>query len=182
MSRTLIVIDTETTGYSPESACIWQIAAVALRDGRVAGEWMSRVQPLLWAFTARHREVPVKVSGLSERDLLSLLDAPPADVVARRLLEFIAQAAGGIDYQLAAYNVGFDSRFLERRPWYFTAPEVWAPCLMERAKEAMRLGRWPKLGAACQHYGIPYHGSHDALHDARCAAQLWLALERAAGV
>lgn len=178
MSALILIVDLETTGFDPGSACIWQVGAVALRGGEVVGEFVSPVQPLLWAFTERHREVPRKVSGLSDADLLRLLDAPPADRVARNLAEFAAGAAMGYMVRLAAYNVGFDSAFLAKRPWYYDQPERWEPCLMERAKEAMGLGRWPKLVAACQHFGIPYRQGHDALHDARAAAQLYLALEK----
>lgn len=180
--KTLIVIDIETTGLYPDDACIWEIGAVAVREGALVAEFSSRVQPLLAHFQAEHRGVCQRVSGLSDAELLSLLDEPDSATVSRRLLEWIIGPAGVRPPQFlyAAYNVDFDGGFLALAPWGISAPDAWAPCLMKRAQAAMGLRRWPKLGAACQHFGVPYAGTHQALDDARAAAQLYLALEKVA--
>jgi DNA polymerase III epsilon subunit-like protein len=193
MGKTLFVLDLETTGLQPTDACIWEIAAVAVRDGEILGEFQSRVQPRLEHFTARHREIPKRISGLDDTALLWLLDAAPAREVSQVFRKWVVDTSQteimGIsgDWSVTSYKASFEQSFLREYPWGLDSPIAWADCLKLRSFEAMKAAnacpvgqrdpRWPKLGEACAYFGVPFSETHSALNDARAAAGLYLALE-----
>jgi DNA polymerase III epsilon subunit-like protein len=92
---TLIVLDYETTGRSPESSCVWQVGACAVRGGEIISEFESKVRPSLDFFQAEHREVVRKVSGLDDAGLLALLDAPKFAEVVDPFQSWLHAVTGG---------------------------------------------------------------------------------------
>lgn len=151
----LFVVDLETTHLEPQDGGIWDCAAVAVRDGAI----VARFQTLVWPGRRRlrecNRQTLREVSGLTDAEILRLLDEDvPDSVTARnRLIEWLLEQVGveatwPVHYcrrtgeetpvRLTSYNAGFDSKFLSATPWdldYFlpaagSARLEWAPCLM----------------------------------------------------
>jgi len=91
-------IDIETTGFSPEFDSIIEVAAVRIRDGKIADEFSSLVNP--------GREIDSFISDLTGITDDMIKDAPPFEDIASKFLEFI-----GSDV-LIGHNVSFDINFL----------------------------------------------------------------------
>lgn len=199
----LFVVDLETTSLEPHAGGVWDLAVVAVRDGRVVDGFETLVWPGRECLQRRHLEVIQQVSGvLPGAALLMLVDqAVPGIPVAREaLLRWMCAQAGAlwqpspeqrqdpererVPLRMTSYNRPFDSAWLEALPWSLTyfvralalAELEWAPCVMEAARREMGLERWPKLGLACAHFGIGQGGAHRALADARAAAELAIRL------
>lgn len=183
----LFVVDTETTGLEPEDGAIVELAAVAVVGGEVVSEFASLVWPGREYLQARHQET-LAISGIGLPDLIDMGAAPPAETVCARWAQWMAIVQGDAGpYRMTAYNAEFESRFLRAPPWA-GVPFDWQGCVMRhctermgaaRALEKRRDGqwRWPKLIAACDHFGIELDGAHRALADARAAARLALYLD-----
>ena len=183
----LIVVDTETTGLDPGAGCVWDLGAVALRDGCIVGEFESLVRPHPDRFQREQRAVVKRISRLDDAGLLALFDAPPVRVVEDRLAEWWRSFSPAIPVTFTSFNVAFDSKFLIHDPWELGyAP--WGPCVMEACREPMAQAgllqrtsdgqrwKWPKLTAACAFFHIPFEETHCALSDARAAAALAIRL------
>lgn len=179
----LIVIDIETTGLDPKIACIWNVGAVAVRNGEIIEQFESLVQPFPDKFTPEHRGIVTKVSGMGPDGFTKLWDAPKPSTVARRLQTWWTGLA--VQHSevpmFTAFNAAFDSKFLCLSPWNIVEP-LWTDCVMLRAGDAMdvRPGRDGKkyisLHKSCLHYGIEQEQAHDGLDDARCAALIAIQL------
>ena len=174
-----IYIDTETTGFSPrDGATIVEIGAVAYDDDWKEVASLSRVvNPGEAALQYRHADKALKVNGITREEIKG--GANPED--AARALHKLAS----LGTRLHAFNVQFDSRFLEEEPWRM--PMVrWSECVMLEAMNIMGpagalpvLGgygdrkkyKWPKLSEAVEYFNIKIEGdAHRALTDARMAA------------
>jgi DNA polymerase III epsilon subunit family exonuclease len=92
------VVDIETTGFSPTSDRVVEVACVIVQDGRVERRWSSLVdpeRPIPWRATDIH--------GITDDDVAQ---APAFADVER---ELIALCAGAI---VVAHNASFDLSFL----------------------------------------------------------------------
>ena len=93
-----VVVDVETTGWSPDTDGITEIGAVRLSGGRICAEFTTLVNP--------GRAIPpdiVALTGITDT-MVSL--APPVGAVLPGFLDF---ARGGV---LTAHNAPFDIGFL----------------------------------------------------------------------
>jgi len=189
----LFVVDLETTGLDPQTACVWQIGCAAVAGGRIVSEYETKVRPLPDLFQSPHREVVRRVSGLDDTALLALIDAPPYDEAAYLWWRWTWETCGNpFLRRVTSFNVTFDRLFLERLLCCRTFGEhtvfgghqelQWQPCIMAAAAQAMGLlprsdGAYRvRLAVACEHFDIPLNGGHDALIDARAAALLAIRL------
>jgi DNA polymerase-3 subunit epsilon len=96
---TFAVLDVETTGGSPATSALTEIAAAKYQGGECVGEFQSLVDPGC--------SVPPLISlltGITD-DMVS--DAPPVSRVLPSLLEFVHGAV------IVGHNVGFDLSFLD---------------------------------------------------------------------
>lgn len=155
-----VVIDVETTGGSPSSDRVIEIAAIRVRGGRIESEWSSLVDP--------GRPVPAFVSRLTGIHGAALSSAPPFPEVADRFLELL----GGAPF--VAHNARFDWRFvnaelLRSRGGCLTNARV---CTVRLARRLMPDVRRRNLDALAHLFGIPVHGRHRALGDARATAEI----------
>lgn len=171
----LLVFDLETTGLHPDNACVWDFACVAVKDGEIVSHFHSKVQPVLKHFTKAHRDLVQRISGLSESELLELLDAPEWDEVKTAYYAWLMQLERDPDFGVDAtsYNREFDFRFLGMFSLQFNH----APCIMNAVTE--RLGRRVSLEVACQALEVvPMYSEtqHRALPDALLAAHLAIKL------
>lgn len=174
--------DCETSGFTPSTSCIWQLGVVAVARRQIIGEFESQVKPIPEFWTDKHKETPRRISGLTDRHFEWLeTRAPEAEQVASMLAGFADEMRELAESELlrfTSYNVRFDRSFLEEHPYSLAqrCGGEWDRCLMEAAKQAMKLKKWPKLTDACKHYGIECEEKHRAIYDARAAAKLAIAI------
>jgi DNA polymerase-3 subunit epsilon len=93
------VIDVETTGGSPATAALTEIAAAKYQGGECVGELQSLVDPGC--------SVPPLISLLTGITDAMVVDAPPVSSVLPSLLEFVRGSV------IVGHNIGFDLSFLD---------------------------------------------------------------------
>lgn len=167
MGETVVVLDFETTGLSPEQgARATEIALVLVRDG----EAVERYQSLMNAGVP----IPPFIEALTGISNAMIRRAPPAAEVMREAAEFIG------DYPLVAHNASFDRKFLDaelarirkRRRQEFA-------CSMLVARRIYPCAPNHKLGTLVEYTGIPVAGRyHRALADAEMTASLVLRMQQ----
>ena len=163
-----VIVDVETTGWSPDEARITEVGAVRMRSGRVLGEFGSLVDPGI--------PVPAGIEALTGISSQMVASAPqPADVLPA-LLSF---AGGSV---LTAHNAPFDLAFLTAAcgdcglPW----PDFTVLDTVPVARQLMADGEVPncKLGTLASFFGATTRPCHRALADARATAAVLDALIR----
>lgn len=163
--RTVLAVDTETTGMSPaEGHRLVEVARVAVVDGALGEEWSSLVQP--------GRPIPpdaARVHGIHDA---MVAGAPPAAEVARTLREACD------DLPLVFHNAPFDLPFLVH-----LFREAGAPPLLNPILDTLGLARGlfgstasNSLGPLSARLGLPAETAHRALGDARTTARLFVLL------
>jgi DNA polymerase-3 subunit epsilon len=172
--KTILALDTETTGMSPaDGHRLVEVARVAVVDGALGEEWSSLIDP--------GRPIPpdaTRVHGIRD-DMVAT--APKSGEVGRALREACA------DLPLVFHNAPFDLPFLL---WLFR--EAGAPPLLNPVVDTLGLARGlfgtgnNSLGALAQRLGLPAETAHRALGDTRTTARAFVALaarwEREKGV
>jgi DNA polymerase-3 subunit epsilon len=162
-----VVVDVETTGWSPEDDGITEIGAVRTRRGEVVAEFTSLVNP-----GAPVPEDIVELTGISDE---MLIPAPPVSLVMPGLLAFASNCV------LIAHNARFDIGFL--RAASVTAGLSWPDFpVIDTVRLARQLMLTPdevpdcKLGTLAGYFGTPVQPTHRALADARATASVLVAL------
>jgi DNA polymerase-3 subunit epsilon len=154
----IAVIDTETTGLSPKSDRVVEVAAIlASIDGRPVERFVTLVNP--------GRDVgPTSIHGLTP-SMLSV--APTFSEIALDLVQFLSRAR-----VWAGHNVAFDLRMLAAE---FTRVGVELP--RRTTLCTMNLAGGGRLDYCCDLYGIKLvRDRHDAQGDAEATAQLLAAI------
>ncbi|SHI52513.1 DNA polymerase-3 subunit epsilon [Malonomonas rubra DSM 5091] len=162
-NETVVVIDFETSGMSPEQGDrVIEIGAVLIRHGKVADSFQTLVNP---GFLVS-REIEM-VTGINNR---MLNEAPSAAAVMGDLAHFIGT------HPLVAHNASFDQKFLEsefaltgkKRPFNFG-------CTLKIARRIYPDLPNYKLETLVKLKGLAGNGQfHRALADAEMTAALWL--------
>lgn len=148
----IAVIDVETTGlYSADR--VVEVAVVTIdRGGAIVDEFECLTNPL-------RDPGPTWLHGLTPS---ILRDAPMFEDIALHLAALLDGAV------VAAHNLHFDRRLLTYEFDRAGIEVDWGQGL-----DTLRAVRC-KLDVACSEHGIPLHGAHCALNDARATAQLLL--------
>jgi DNA polymerase-3 subunit epsilon len=166
-----VIIDVETTGWSPDEARITEVGAVRMRSGRVLGEFGSLVDPGM--------PVPAGIEALTGISTQMVAAAPqPADVLPA-LLSFAGTSV------LTAHNAPFDLAFLIAAcgdcglPW----PDFTVLDTVPVARQLLAGGEVPevpncKLGTLASFFGATTRPCHRALADARATAAVLDAMIR----
>ena len=94
-----VVVDVETTGFSPPADRIIELGCVRVADGRVMDEFSTLVNP--------RRPVPGMITGLTGITYAMVADAPTFGQVAESFLDFLDDAV------FVAHNAPFDWRFIQ---------------------------------------------------------------------
>jgi DNA polymerase-3 subunit epsilon len=161
-----VVVDVETTGWSPAADGITEIGAVRLSGGRVCGEFAALVNP--------GQLIPpdiVTLTGITD-DMVAV--APPVGAILPGFLEF---ARGAV---LTAHNAPFDVGFLTAactgsgRRW--PAPPVLDTVTLARLLLTGDEVPNCKLATLADFFGAPARPHHRALADARATAAVLAAL------
>jgi DNA polymerase-3 subunit epsilon len=163
-----IVLDTETTGFEPETGDrIVEIGAVELLNHLPTGKtYHQYINP--------ERSMPTsafEVHGLGD-DFLR--DKPVFKAVAQEFLDFVGEAP------LVIHNAGFDMKFLAAELKWAGLP----PIPMERAIDTVAIARrkFPgspaSLDALCRRFGVDnsVREKHGALLDSELLAEVYLEL------
>ena len=163
--RRAIVLDTETTGFTPASGHrICEIAAIELVDGCPTGR-------TLHSFVNPGRPVPRMASDVHGLTTAFLADKPRFRAVAGSIADFL----GDPTTVIWAHNAPFDHRFLE-----FEMRSAGHP-LAHRFECSLRLARRLPHGghdckletlAALAGHGWGNRGAHSALEDTRALASV----------
>jgi len=162
-SESVIVLDFETTGLSPNNGDrVIEIGAVLLRDHEIVDRFQSLVNP---GFFVSH-EIET-ITGITNA---MLGEAPPAQEVMGKFVKFIDTRP------LVAHNASFDRSFLEtelghigkKRPLNFG-------CTLQVARRLYPDVINYKLETLVRYKGIPVNSQfHRALADAEMTAFLWV--------
>ncbi len=158
------VIDTETTGFSPQDDVLLSVAAVLL--GQVPED--SPGFPEFYSFVRipKDREVPELVSDLTGIYKEHVLQAPKVDEVLQMFLQYIG------DRILIGHHVGHDIRFLNaalRKNWGIELHSQ----VLDTGKIAMclhQMKKYPSLDMLLSLYEISVNERHTALGDAKMTA------------
>jgi DNA polymerase-3 subunit epsilon len=172
--QTVIAVDTETTGMSPNDGHrLVELARVTIRDGVLGEEWSSLVNP--------GRAIPADASRVHGISDAMVADAPKAAEAGRLLRTACA------DLPLVFHNAPFDLPFL-----LHLFREAGAPALLNPVIDTLGLARGlfgtgsNSLGALATKLKLPAETAHRALGDTRTTARLFVELagrwEREKGV
>lgn len=184
----LIVVDTETTGF-PEApwSRVVELAAVQIDvDGNLTRTFETLVRPEIFDHRAAGA---VKVHGLT-RELVA--EAPLAGEAAAAFSAWMASTGAGY---VTAFNTAFDMPMLDRMG---LDGLYWAGCAMMRSMDIMgpagalrdadpshprfvegRPWLWPSLKDAAAFFGVlPQEPAHRALADAKTAALVVVEIRR----
>jgi len=162
---TVIVLDFETTGMSPELGDrAIEIGAVRIEGGRITERFQGlmnpgrRISPFIEDFT-----------GITNSMLRS---APSCATVMAQFADFSA------GYDLVAHNATFDRRFLLAELQHIRRPcAAEFACSMLLARRLYPEAPNHKLGTLVAFKQLPTDGTfHRALADAEMTAHLWLAM------
>jgi DNA polymerase III epsilon subunit family exonuclease len=161
-----VIVDVETTGWTPGKAQITEIGAVRVSGGQLKGQFSSLVNP--------GGPIPGRVTELTGISDAMVAAAPPLD---RVLPAFLAFARGGV---LTAHNAPFDIGFLTaacracRLPW----PQFPVVDTVDLARRVLGEDEVPncKLATLADFFGARTAPSHRALADALATADVLTAL------
>jgi DNA polymerase III subunit epsilon len=161
-----VVVDVETTGWSPDADGITEIGAVRLSGGQVRAEFAALVNP--------GRLIPPDIVTLTGITDAMVTLAPPVGAVLPGFLDF---ARGCV---LIAHNAPFDVGFLSTacagtgRHW--PAPPVLDTVALARLLLTEDEVPNCKLATLAEYFGAPTTPRHRALADARATAAVLTAL------
>ena len=160
------VVDIETTGSTPQSAGITEIAIVIHNGVEVTGKYVTLINP-------RHKIPPfiVNMTGISDEMVAA---APLFEEVAPQIYNLLN---GRI---FVAHNVSFDYSFvhylLGRSGFQWSAPKL---CTIKLSRRVFPGLEKYGLGSLTRDLGIRIEGRHRAWGDAAATAQvLTMAIEK----
>ena len=165
-----VIVDVETTGWSPEEAGITEIGAVRMSVGQIRAEFSTLVNP--------GRAIPPDIVALTGITDEMVTAAPPQ---AAALASFLDFAEGAV---LTAHNAPFDVGFLAAAGASAGLPGPAGPVLDTVVLDTVALARRLlatgglaaddvpncKLSTLAGYFGAPPGPQHRALADARATA------------
>lgn len=163
-SMSWVVVDVETTGGSPPSDRITEIAAVVVRDGKIAEVFETLVNPM--------RPIPSFVSKLTRITWDMVKNAPTFDRVADDVLKALE---GNV---FVAHNAAFDWKFVSHEVTRATGSRLFGQrlCTVKLARGVLPGLPRRSLDHLANHYGVEINGRHraggDAIATAHCLIRL----------
>jgi DNA polymerase-3 subunit epsilon len=167
---TFVVLDVETTGGSPASGSLTEVAAARYRGGELLATYQTFVCP--------DERIPPYITALTGISDAMVADAPRIGEMLPSFLEFLG---GGV---VVGHNVRFDLSFLNHA-LAATGRDRLANATVDTLALARRLVRDMvpdcKLGTLAATLGLPHQPSHRALTDVLATGDLLHALLERAG-
>ncbi len=102
LDEDVVIIDTETTGFSFTNDQLIQIAAARMCKGVITGWYVTFVNP--------GKPIPDDVAHLTNISNEDVADAPDADTAVKGLVEFVGES------DVVAHNANFDRTFCTKYP------------------------------------------------------------------
>jgi DNA polymerase-3 subunit epsilon len=164
-ANTVIVLDFETTGLSPDYGDrAIEIGAVRIENGEVVDRFQALMNP-----GRRINRFIEDYTGITNG---MLKDAPPCKEVMHEFADFID------GYNLVAHNASFDKRFLDAELGKISRSYSGQfACSMLMSRRIYQNAPNHKLGTLVEYTNIPTDGAfHRALFDSEMTAKLWLAM------
>lgn len=141
LDENIVVIDTETTGFSFNHDELTQIAAARMEHGKIVDWYVTFVNP--------GKPIPDDVAHLTNIHDEDVADAPSPDEALARLVEFTGDA------KVVAHNVDFDRTFTTRHPsGYPLLDNIWIDSL-DLARIALPRMRSHRLIDLVKAFGAP---------------------------
>jgi len=162
-SDTVIVLDFETTGLSPDYGDrAIEIGAVKLKNGELEDRYQQLMNP-----GKRISSFIEEYTGITNN---MLKEAPPCEEVMRDFSDFIG------NFNLVAHNASFDSRFLDAELNRINCNNHGEfACSMLISRRVYPEAPNHKLGTLVRYKSLPNDGTfHRALADAEMTMHLWL--------
>ncbi len=167
---TFVVVDVETTGGSPTTASLTEVAAARYRGGELLGTYQTFVRP--------DERIPPLITTLTGIDDAMVADAPRSGEILPSFLEFLGEAV------VVGHNVRFDLSFLNHA-LESTGRDRLANATVDTLALARRLLRDMvpncKLGTLAAFLRLPHRPAHRALTDVLATGDLLHALLERAG-
>ena len=168
---TFVVLDVETTGGSPATCSLTEVAAARYRGGELLGTYQTFVRP--------DERIPPFITALTGISDAMVADAPRVGEMLPSFLEFLG---GGV---VVGHNVRFDLSFLNHA-LESTGRDRLANATVDTLALARRLVRDMvpncKLGTLAASLHLPHQPSHRALTDVLATGDLLHALLERAGI
>lgn len=157
-----IVIDIETTGLSVEKDRIIEIAAILVRDGKIA--------ETLQMLVRQERQLPLDIIELTKiTDEMLELNGIPIKEALERLVAFVA------DRSIVCHNARFDCEFLRAE-----AKRCQVRLFQSQCKDTLYLAKRRVSGLShytlqslCKYFGIETNEAHRALTDCMLTFMLY---------
>jgi len=162
----IVVFDTETTGLSPSTDHVLEIAAVATEGGRETGRFETLVDPGV--------PIPPELTAIHGITDDMVRGQPSFAEAGRAFLDFAGESI------LAAHNAPYDMAMLYR-PLLDAGLEPAGNPVIDTCRLARRLIEAPnyQLSTLAEVLGIPLDGAHRAMPDVlACSALLQACLAR----
>lgn len=154
------ILDIETTGGSPASEKITEIA-IFFHDGqKVVDEWSTLINP--------EKPIPYFITGLTGITNEMVADAPRFYEVAKEIVERTE------DHIIVGHNVSFDYSFIrsefKRLGFEFSRETL---CTVKLSRKILPGHKSYSLGKICKEIGIEIHDRHRASGDALATVKLF---------
>jgi DNA polymerase-3 subunit epsilon len=153
------IVDIETTGGSPKSEKITEIALYIFNGKEIVNEFTSLVNP--------EKPIPYFITSLTGITNEMVADAPKFYEIAKQLVEMTD------DKIIVAHNVSFDYRFIRSEfkslGFNFTRNNL---CTLQLSRRLFPGHRSYSLGNICQDLGITIENRHRAAGDALATVKL----------
>jgi len=164
-ANSLIILDFETTGLSPDNGDrAIEIGAVKLENGVVTEHFQELMNP--------GRPVSAFIEDYTGISNAMLSTAAPCHEVMARFADFIQ------GQNLVAHNASFDKRFLDSELKRISSGyDGQFTCSLLLSRRLNQDAPNHKLGTLVNYKGIASNGNfHRALYDSQMTAKLWLAM------
>jgi len=165
------VVDVETTGGSPMTGHrVTEIAAVIVREGRVAETFETLVNP--------ERSIPPFITRLTHITPSMVRDKPTFREIAPRVADLLR------GHVFVGHNAAFDRRFVraEADRAGCDVPVDRVLCTVRLARRLVPHLRRRSLDYLAHHFGVPIGDRHRAMGDAMATAHCFIRLLDEAGV
>lgn len=158
------IVDVETTGLSPRSNGVIEIALVRVSNLKIVARYHSFVNP--------GKDIPYFITQLTGITNEDVFDAPFFEDIAADITEFIS------DNILTAHNFSFDNSFLKKEFRYCGRDYVNNNnlCTLKLSRRLYPMLKSKSLGAVCSHLKLKNTAEHRALGDAEVTARLLMKL------
>ncbi len=167
---TFVVLDVETTGGSPATASLTEVAAARFRGGEQLGTFQTFVRP--------DQRIPPFITALTGISDTMVAEAPRVGEMLPSFLEFVGGAV------LVGHNLRFDLSFLDHA-LVSTGRDPLPNATVDTLAMARRLVRDSvpncRLGTLAANLSLTHQPSHRALTDVLATADLLHALLEHAG-